>query len=297
MAAKTVAEAFNQFAEKITPTDAQKVTMSGRRDKAHEVLKDAFAGSNMPLLKTKLIGSAGRNTIIRPVEDVDVFAVFNDDAVWNEYQSDAKKLLYRVRDALNTKYKVKVGSRGQAVRLFFTPTPNVEIVPAFPVTTGGYCIPSGNTGASFLFGNTWQMTDPYVHETFLSKRQTELENNLKRLTRFLKRWNAVHSRHFPSFHLELLVQACFGSLGTNSRVNCHRFFEWAPRYLDVQDPAGYSGSMMKGVDFARRQAMTGALKSAYDRSGQALEAENKGNHAEAIRLWRIIFGDEFPAYG
>jgi hypothetical protein len=297
MAAKTTAEAFNQFAEKITATDAQKLTMSGRRDKAHEVLRDTFAGSNMPLVKTKLIGSAGRSTIIRPIDDVDVFAVFNDDAVWNEYQHDAKKLLYRVRDALNTKYKVKVGSRGQAVRLFFTPAPNVEIVPAFAVTTGGYCIARGDTGASPLFGNTWQMTDPYVHETFLSKRQAELGNNLKRLTRFLKRWNAVHSRRFASFHLELLVQACFKSLGTNSRENSHCFFEWAPRHLDVEDPAGYSGSMMKGVDFTRRQAMIAALKAAYDRSGQALEAENKGNHAEAIRLWRIIFGDEFPAYG
>jgi Second Messenger Oligonucleotide or Dinucleotide Synthetase domain len=297
MAAKTVGNAFNQFANKITPTAAQKETMSGRRDKAHEVLKDAFAGSNMPLVKTKLIGSAGRNTIIRPIDDVDVFAVFNDDAVWNEYQSDAKKLLYRVRDALNTKYNVKVGSRGQAVRLFFTETPNVEIVPAFPVTTGGYCIPRGNAGRGWLFGSTWQMTDPYVHETFLSKRNAELGNNLNRLTRFLKRWNAVHSRRFASFHLELLVQAPFSSLGTNSRVNCHRFFEWAPQHLDVQDPAGHSGGMMNGVDFVRRQAMTGALKAAYERSGQALEAENKGNHSEAIRFWRIIFGDEFPAYG
>jgi hypothetical protein len=63
LAARSVAEAFNQFADKITPTADQRTMMSGRRAKAHEVLKDAFAGSNMPLLKTRLIGSAGRNTI------------------------------------------------------------------------------------------------------------------------------------------------------------------------------------------------------------------------------------------
>ena len=80
--------------------------MSGRRAKAHEVLKDTFAGSNMPLLKSKLIGSAGRNTIIRPIDDVDVFVVFDDSAVWSDYQTDSKKLLYRVRDALNAKYNV-----------------------------------------------------------------------------------------------------------------------------------------------------------------------------------------------
>jgi len=295
MAASTVVAAFNQFAGKITPTPAQKATMSGRREKAHELLTSAFAGSNMPLLKTKLIGSAGRNTIIRPIDDVDVFAVFDDGAVWGDYEHDAKKLLYRVRDALNAKYSVKVGSRGQAVRLFFTLPPNVEIVPAFVVDGGGYCIPSGIS--SWLFGNTWQMTDPYVHASFLSQRNTELGGNLKRLTRFLKRWNAVHSRRFSSFHLELLVQAVFNSIGTNSRENCTRFFEWASQYLDVEDPAGHSGSMMKNLDFTRRWAMNESLKAAYERSSRALEAENRGDHAEAIRLWRITFGDEFPAYG
>lgn len=295
VAAKTTADAFNQFAEKITPTEAQKTTMAGRRDKAHEVLKDEFSGTNMPLVKTKLIGSAGRNTIIRPIDDVDVFAVFNDDTVWGQYQSDSTKLLYRVRDVLNAKYNVKVGSRGQAVRLFFTQAPNVEIVPAFAVVGGGYYIPAGTK--NWLGGGNWQQTDPYVHEAFLSKRNTELGNNLKRLTRFLKRWNAVHGRRFSSFHLEMVVQECFSSIGTNSRDNCHRFFEWAPNHLDVYDPAGYSGNLAGGLDWTRRQAITTALKSAYDRSGLALEAEGKGDHAESIRLWRIIFGDEFPTYG
>jgi Second Messenger Oligonucleotide or Dinucleotide Synthetase domain len=295
LAAKSVADAFNQFARKITPTADQKALMSGRRAKAHEVLEDAFEASNMPLLKSKLIGSAGRHTIVRPIADVDVFAVFDDGVVWSDYATDATKLLYRVRDALDARYQVKVGSRGQAVRLFFTQAPNVEIVPAFAVETGGYCIPSGVT--HWFFGNTWQMTDPWVHETFLSRRNTELGGNLKRLTRFLKRWNAVHSRRFASFHLELLVQEAFGSIGTNSRENCHRFFEWAPRFLDVRDPAGYSGSLMKDVDVMQRHAMTQALKAGYERTGRALEAENKGDPAEAIRLWRIVLGSEFPAHG
>jgi len=81
------------------------------------------------------------------------------------------------------------------------------------------------------------------------------------------------------------------------RQNCHVFFEYAPLHLDVQDPAGHSGSLGPGTDYIKRGFMTDALRSAYDRSGRALEAENKGDHAEAIRLWRILFGGEFPAYG
>lgn len=295
MAARTVAQAFNMFAEKITPTSAQQEKMTQRRTTAHNVLTQSFSTSNMPLLKTKLIGSVGRNTTVRPIDDVDVFAVFDDSTVWSDYRGDARKLLYRVRDTLNKKYNVKVGSRGQAVRLFFDESPNVEIVPAFTVDTGGYCIASGKT--DFWGAGKWQLTDPYVHERFLSRRNEELEGNLKRLTRFLKRWNTVHSRRFSSFHLEMVVQATFKTISKNSRENCHRFFEWAPEHLDVQDPAGYSGNLASGLDFFRRMEVKNSLKSECDRSAKALEAEAKGDHAEAIRLWRITFGNEFPTYG
>lgn len=295
MAAATVEAAFTQFAAKITPTSAQRETMAARRTGANAILRDAFAGSNMPLVRTKLIGSAGRNTVIRPLDDVDVFAVFNDDAVWDTYKGDSSKLLHRVRDALNKKYNIKVGSRGQAVRLFFKSLPHVEIVPAFTVTTGGYVIPSGQ--ANFFSGYRWQMTDPYVHEEFLDRRNTELGGRLKPLTRLLKRWNAVHGRQFRSFHLELLVQAPFKTIGTDYPQSVYRFFEWAPGYLNVQDPAGYSGNLMDSVDFFKGLTMKNALNTARERTGKALEAADKGNHKEAIRLWRVTFGDEFPAYG
>jgi hypothetical protein len=87
------------------------------------------------------------------------------------------------------------------------------------------------------------------------------------------------------------------ALSNNSREACHRFFEWAPQHLEVQDPAGYTGSLGPGSDFIKRGFITDALRTPYDRSGRALDAESKENHAEAIRLWRIIFGSEFPAYG
>ena len=82
----------------------------------------------MELLSTKIIGSADRGTLIRPIGDIDVLAVFEDAAFYN-YRNDSRKFLYRVRDALN-EYSVKVvGARGQAVRLFYDQPPNVEHCP------------------------------------------------------------------------------------------------------------------------------------------------------------------------
>jgi hypothetical protein len=67
------------------------------------------------------------------------------DAAFDNYRNDSRKLLYRVRDALN-EYNVKVvGARGQAVRLFYDQPPHVDIVPAVKRDSGGYFIPSGDT--------------------------------------------------------------------------------------------------------------------------------------------------------
>jgi hypothetical protein len=37
------------------------------------------------------------------------------------------------------------------------------------------------------------------------------------------------------------------------------------------------------------------LDSSSKRAKQAIDAEDAGNRAEAARLWRVIYGPEFPA--
>ena len=39
------------------------------------------------------------------------------------------------------------------------------------------------------------------------------------------------------------------------------------------------------------------MESSRVRAAKANAAEAKGDHEEAIRLWRLIFGDEFTAFG
>jgi hypothetical protein len=294
MAPKTVSEGWKIFTARITPPAEDRAAMGERRERAHEALVRAFAHSNMPLVRTELVGSAGRGTIVRPLNDVDVFAVFDDATVWRAYRSDSKKLLYRVRDALNEKYNVKVGARGRSVRLFFKELPNVEIVPAFAVNTGGYVIPGAT--ARWPWDTTWQKTDPYVHESFFAKRDQELSLRLKPLVRVLKCWNITHGKPLSSFHLELVAQAVFSDLGTSQRLDVHQFFEWAPEQIHVQDPAGYSGDLARNITWLGLQDLKNSLKSGYEQSGRALEAERKRNHKSALGLWRAVLGSEFPAF-
>jgi hypothetical protein len=153
----------------------------------------------------------------------------------------------------------------------------------------GYALPDGAGG--------WLTTDPHAHQAYFSSRNEALGYRLKPLVRMLKRWNTVHSGYFKSFHLEAVTSRVFASLGSDSRDACEKFFEWAQGNLRTSDPAGYSGDLSVYLTDTQRTNLVSNLESARQRASSANAAERAGNHQEAIRLWRIVFGDEFPAYG
>ncbi|HAM02642.1 MAG TPA: hypothetical protein DCQ30_10540 [Acidimicrobiaceae bacterium] len=288
--ATTTAKAFDEFKAKLTLTSTQRDLVKSRRETCHGYLEKAFPGSSdMPLQKTKLIGSAGRETIIRPLEDVDVLAVFGDaQEVYSKYYGNSRKFLYRVRDALD-EYQVEVvGARGQAVRLFYKQKPHVDIAPVLPRSGGGYLLPAGD--------GKWISTNPDYHETWLAQKNQDLGGYLKPLVRMLRRWNREHSRYFKSFHLEVMAANTFSSLGSNSRETCQAFFKHAN--ISASDPA-FGGALddYMGWLSTRRANAKQAMEAAETHAAKALRAEATGDHKTAIAQWRIVFGDEFPAYG
>lgn len=286
--ATTTAKAFDEFGDKLRLTAHQEATVRQRRSRVADILSDAFPStSNMPLTTTRIIGSARRNTIIRPLDDIDVLAVFDDSQVWSMYQYDSTKFLYRVRDAL-TQYKIQVvGARGQAVRLFYTQPPHVDIAAVVPYGSQ-YYIPKGN--------GSWLITDPDGVDDFLGNRQTELGGQLRPLVRLLKRWNNVHSKRLRSFHLEMVAQQTFATLSSNRRTASMRFFEWAGSHLNVGDPTS-GESLGNRLTWNQRQDILTSFSTAHSRAQKAVNFENAGDYGSAIGQWKLVFGNEFPSYG
>ena len=291
--ATTIAKAFDEFSESITPTADKMADVRARRDTVIGYLKAAFpSGANVQYCSGQLVGSFGRYTAARPFDDVDVLAHLHvDDPLWSsKYMYDSTDFLYRVRRALNDATAIKkVGARGQAVRLFYTDGLSVDVAAVVKYTTGGYGIPDGAGG--------WLSTDPLRHEAYLNEQNGKLSGDLKRVIRFAKKWNRAHSSRMTSFHVEMLVARTFGSLGGNSRQALQLFYQYNYNNLSVQDPAGYSGDLSSYLDWTSRAAVNASLSVAFDRATKAISAEDSGNHAEAIRLWRIILGSDFPTYG
>lgn len=287
--ALTTAQAFAQFLTDITATDFQtKTFIPNRKQSVDTKLFDKFPGtSDIPYSEGILMGSAAKSTIVRPFDDIDVLAVFsNNKGAWAKYQYDSKAFIYRIRDAYNGTSIQQVGTRGQAIRVFYKSGGHVDVAPVFWRGEDIYHLPNGAGG--------WILTAPVTAKTWFSTRNQELGYNLAPLVRLLKSWNRTHSKRMRSFHLETLAATVFKTLGSNSRSSLQRFFEWAPDRLYVDDPGGQGGDLSSYLTSQGRTELKAVLASAAERAKKANDAEARGDHAEAKRLWKIVLGDDFP---
>ncbi|MGW7339849.1 SMODS domain-containing nucleotidyltransferase [Streptomyces sp. NPDC054808] len=289
--AVTVHRAFDEFKKWLKVDGTELGLVNSRPASIKSYLGGAFnEDSNMPLVNTALMGSATRDTIIHPVDDVDVFAQFSaSKGAWDRYRNDSKAFIYHVREALSG-YRVEiVGTRGQVVRLFYASGPHVEIAPVFASSTGGFLLPDGSGG--------WLTTDPPRQTDWINQRHSAIQGDLRGLIRLVKAWNRAHGAYFKSFHLEVLVATAVTSLDNNSRTALRDLFGAARYYLNVRDPAGHSGDLSGYMTATRRSNALTALDAAAERAQRAVDAENRGDLQEAIRLWRINLGSGFPTYG
>lgn len=289
--ALTTAQAFTDFAAKLMPTSAQVATFASRHATVERQLRAAFGPTtSMPVNDVRKIGSVDRGTVIRPLHDIDLLAVF-DAAAYNQryWLGGSGQFITRVRDALDLGGARIVGTRGQAVRIFYKSGPIVDVAPVFALTSGGYKLPDGR--------GRWITTDPDFHKRWINQQNARLDHQLKPFARLMKRWNRVHSERLSSFHIEVMVANTFGTIGSNFRDAAAKFFDWGSNQLHASDPAGHGGDPAIKLTFNQQQAIFQSFGSSKERADRAVTAEKAGNHAEAIRLWRIVFGEEFPSYG
>jgi hypothetical protein len=229
--ALVASQSFDEFEARIRLTEAQRDRVKNRSAATRTFLEKSFPDTyDLALCSSSLMGSAARSTIIRPLTDLNVLAVFrNKSQVFEKYRRDSQAFLYRLRERIDARTQVtRVGARGQAVRLFYKDGLHVDIAPVFAWSGGGYGLPSGDGG--------WLTTDPPAQERWATDREAKLNNQYKRRVRLLKRWNDVYGNRLKSWHLEVIVGDVFTSMSSNHRNGLMRFFELAPRSISVQGP-------------------------------------------------------------
>jgi hypothetical protein len=290
--ATTAAKAFDEFHDLITPTPAQKQRVNDRAATGKAYLERFFGPDHeMPVKRVVMMGSAARDTQVRPLTDLDVLAEFsNENGVFEKYRYDSHAFVRRIRDTFDARTQIAwIGVRGQAVRLFYKDDLHVDIAPVFGWSGGGFALPSGD--------GRWLTTDPFAQQEWSDEKQRQFDGLYRRRVRMLKRWNRVHGRRLSSYHLEVMVGHVFSTMGKDSRDALWRFFQWAPGHLHVSDPAGYGGDLAEELSNTETRAVLHSFRSSEERAGRAVRTELDGDHAEAIRQWGVVLGEEFPTYG
>jgi hypothetical protein len=245
------------------------------------------------------IGSHAKGTALKGYSDVDILAVLRRrEARWGGAYVNSETFLRNVRVDLVERYPAtEIRRDGQAAVVHFAQGAYlVDVVPAiyFQAAASGhpiYRIPDGAGG--------WQPTAPEIHAAYLAAADRRSGGKLRHVVQLIKLW--VHDRAtalpLSSFHLEMILAAartCEGVMPVSRALTLAFLLLESRAGAALRDPCGISGLILATETEAKRQLLTRSLESAADHARAAYEAEQSGDKDEAIRQWRIIFGQRFP---
>ena len=238
-------------------------------------------------------GSWGKNTAIRPPNDIDVFYIPPTDVFHQFNQRIGNKqsqLLQRVREALSVSYP-QTGLRGdgQVVVIGFNSL-TVEVVPAFPAQGGGFLICDTNDSGS------WKHVWPASEVEALDASDDTYRGNTRKLTRILKQWKRVCNVPINSFHIEQLVKKALPPI--SYAPNDEFWFDWLVRDM-FQYMIGRAGGGFFMPGYSNEWIHLGdnwqsKAESAYQRALKACDYERRNMNIHAGEEWQKIFGTAIP---
>jgi Second Messenger Oligonucleotide or Dinucleotide Synthetase domain len=290
--ATTVPLAFAQFRSALEITGLQESTVSTRQ----QAVRNAVA-RELEVIDSFLTGSYARHTLIAPLKeaDIDVFVVLASKYYGQFRDRGQRRLLDALRAVLLKSYPSTpdISRNGQAVTIRFSDF-IVDVVPAFNRQGGGYIIPNS-------VAQTWISTDPKAHVDIVSESNRVHNGDLVPLIKMMKAWNRNIGRHFRSFHLEVLALSSVDGVAISDMPSGVRFVLDKGRDLVAKknpDPAGYSEDVGFYIDSPEKIAeAVGKFEAGYSLAVRAEAASSAARTADAIAIWRTLFGDYFPAYG
>ncbi|MGB6053967.1 MAG: CBASS oligonucleotide cyclase [Burkholderiaceae bacterium] len=296
----TTNEAFKKFKRRLELNQREQDNASARQKEVREYLDTKF-----DIKRSFLTGSYARYTKTKPLKDIDIFFVLDEDekhyhkqaalvvldAFYDALVEKYGKSAVRKQDrSINVDFGVKVGDEDKTDYRILS----VDVVPAFDVGTE-YEIPDTASGK-------WIKTDPEIHAKKATKAHQDYGNEWKGLVRMVKYWNnnPKHGEQKPvkpSFLIEVMALEClYGGWGGSFEREIQAFFATlADRIKDEwKDPAGLGPAISNGMDDARKNRGQKLLQEAAREATLAINLTRQGKNGEALRAWRNLFGPMFP---
>lgn len=275
----TLLQCIDTLIDNISVSDRQEENIKASVSNIEGYLNDKENG--LSISRTFTNGSYERDTNIRPLDDIDIFAVLKRDDWKNEYGQlpNPQSVLSRFKNYLNglNDYKDKVSQNRPCVTIELSDK-DFDILPSFELTGGGYEIPSYDL-------KSWIRTYPELLTSDLESTHKECNNKLKPLIKVIKYWNRDKGKVIPSFHVEEVAINIF-------KINSLKNYEEGIR--SWFNNAEYNLQSYKLNSNEEYNAILKKIKSVRDKLNDAKAKYDDGKEGDAIQIWKDVFGKEFP---
>lgn len=295
----TIDQGFQKFLANLNPTDKQ----LQRIQKTRESIDAALVNNPRIFLNTQkqisfFTGSYSRKTIIRPIDDIDLYV-----RVHYGKHADGQSpmpILRLMASAIRRRYpnntKVNIDTPCIVVRFWDY---KFEIVPAVRYSDNPdlYSIPAPGS-------KEWMQCYPNLPDKWLSACNHGNDSLFIPLTKMLKQWNRHNKVGLKSFHLELLTEKVFGAVteiasypqGIFDWIYCVRNWIWKNNYPFVHEPGKsytYVDEYLYEKPF-RLRVVRNKFDSALKKAERAWNFYSKSRYLAAKRVWNQMFGPKFP---
>ncbi|HYI01570.1 CBASS oligonucleotide cyclase [Hyalangium sp.] len=285
----SVRKALEKFIQSLRLTPQQREEVIRQHTVVREQLRQRL-GPEMDFLS----GSYSRNTVLRPLHDIDLFIVL--ESVDSTPPESPDAVLKRVRRALQGAWPRKELPilQQHSVHLEFS-TSGIEfdVVPAFKqLGRNAYFIPERQTGR-------WLRTNPRLHKKRSREANEQAGKKLKPLLKTVKHWNRQQSSSpLGSFHLEAMSYDAFPEPPEGYLEGLESLFTHLSRKVlrPCSDPAGLGPDVDARMSATQRQAASQLLASAAGQLRHVL-AEEETLPVQAHRRMRALFGEEYRTGG
>lgn len=270
-------QSISKLIEKISITDKQEENIKASVKNITTTLEK---DDTLHLKETFLNGSYERDTMIRPLDDIDIFVVL-DESYWKDDFGVMRKpqsVLDKIKDFLNDQndYKGKVRQDRPCVTVELS-NKSFDILPAFEQIEG-YLMPNYNL-------ESWIPTYPKILTENLKNAHRDYSYKLKDIIRVIKYWNKLNGKMIPSFHIEEVAIKIFKfKIFENFEKSIREWFEKAECNLEINK----FKSNTQYDDFKNK------LNRTKKKLQNAKEFLDKNNQYEAKKIWKDVFGKEFP---
>lgn len=276
----TLLQAIGEFIDNISVTDRQEKNIEGSLSNLNFHLKNK--DNDLHVKSTFTNGSYNRDTIIRPLNDIDLFAVL-DRENWQDENGNLpspQSVLSKIKNYLNDQadYKDKVSQDRPCVTVKLSDK-NFDVLPSFEQSGGGYLIPNYDL-------TSWTFSYPEQLSENLDNVHKLRNYKVKPTIKGVKYWNRENGKLIPSYHIEETAISIFQlNSFTNYEESIRIWFNNAEYYL-------------QSVKFKSNDQYNSAINKIKKVKGKLNDAKKKfddGEENAAIEIWSEIFDGEFPS--